>query len=61
MAFTSTEGIRKLVEEMLQYSWPTYLNPLPNTFNEMTYEDAMEKYGSDKPDTRFDFKVKQSA
>ncbi|KAI4465066.1 aspartyl/lysyl-trna synthetase [Holotrichia oblita] len=58
MSFTSTGGIRKLVADMLQYSWPKYLDPLPNVFNEMTYEDAMEKYGSDKPDTRFDFELR---
>lgn len=57
MSFTDVDGITKLIEEVLQYSWPTFLNPLPFQFKRMTYEDAMEHYGTDKPDTRFENKV----
>lgn len=45
------------IEELLQYSWPTFLNPLPAKFKRIAYSDAMENYGSDKPDTRFENKL----
>lgn len=57
MSFTDIEGVIELVEHLLRYSWPKFLDPLPITFNRMSYRDAMEKYGCDKPDTRFDFQV----
>lgn len=61
MSFTDVNGVIKLIEEVLQYSWPTFLNTLPFQFKRMTYADAMEHYGTDKPDTRFESKVKAIA
>ncbi len=49
--FQITEGyIQRLFKEVLGVDIPT---PLPR----MTYTDAMNQYGSDKPDTRFDMKL----
>lgn len=52
LSFTQPESIMKLIENVLVNSWPKELPTIPNTFPRMTYEQAMETYGSDKPDTR---------
>lgn len=57
MSFTDVNGVMTLIEELLQYCWPTFLNALPHHFKRLTYEDAMEFYGTDKPDIRFENKV----
>ena len=50
--FTVAEGyVKRLFKEVLDVDIPT---PLPR----LTYTEAMENYGSDKPDTRFDMKIK---
>ncbi len=49
--FAIAEGyIRRLFKEVLHVEVPL---PLPR----LTYTEAMENYGSDKPDTRFDMKI----
>ena len=49
--FAIAEGyVKRLFKEVLDVDIPT---PLPR----MTYTDAMNLYGSDKPDTRFDMKI----
>lgn len=57
MSFVKREGIIKLIEEMLVYSWPEDEPPVETPFPHLTYDQAMRLYGSDKPDTRFDMKV----
>lgn len=54
MSFTSKQHIQRLIEDMLVYSWPEHLARPCIPFREMTYAEAMSKYGVDKPDTRFD-------
>ena len=50
--FAIAEGyVSRLFDEVLGVDIPT---PLPR----MRYDDAMNDYGSDKPDTRFDMKIK---
>lgn len=50
-----------LVEGLLQYSWPEENeNKIVVPFPRMTYAEAMEQYGTDKPDTRFEMKVEFS-
>ena len=49
--FAIAEGfVKRLFKEVLGADVPT---PLPR----LTYTEAMESYGSDKPDTRFDMKI----
>lgn len=58
MSFTNQNGIIHLVQEVISYAWPEFLENIPPVFPRITYKDAMENYGSDKPDIRFGFKVK---
>ncbi|KAJ8920920.1 hypothetical protein NQ315_015713 [Exocentrus adspersus] len=57
MSFTDMEGVLGLIEDLLCSSWPEYLNPIPAKFQRMTFTEALENYGNDKPDTRFDFTI----
>ena len=54
MSFVDVEDILQLTEGFVKYLFQKVLHmdittPLPR----MTYQEAMERYGSDKPDTRF--------
>jgi len=54
MTFINQEDIIKLGTNLVKHLWKKILNvSLPNQFDTMTYKEAMENYGSDKPDTRF--------
>lgn len=54
MAFVDQEDILQTFEGMMKHLFKTIKGiDLPD-FDRMTYADAMEKYGSDKPDVRFD-------
>lgn len=52
-SFLNEEEIQFLMEEMVRGLFLTLLNvALPNPFPRLTYQDAMSRYGSDKPDLR---------
>ena len=54
MAFTDEEGIMKLAEDLMRAAFKSGVDvDLPSSFPKMTYAEAMEKYGSDKPDLRY--------
>ncbi|XP_036344295.1 aspartate--tRNA ligase, mitochondrial-like isoform X1 [Rhagoletis pomonella] len=55
LSFTTREDVMQLIEEVFRYSWPKQFPPIQTPFRRITYEEAMEKYGTDKPDTRFGF------
>lgn len=57
MSFTDKESVMKLIEELLATSWPQELGELTLPFSRMSYREAMESYGSDKPDISFGNKV----
>ncbi|KAL3281027.1 hypothetical protein HHI36_004251 [Cryptolaemus montrouzieri] len=57
MSFTTVDGIIELIEDLLNYCWPDFVETIPQRFKRITYSYAMENYGSDKPDTSFDFKL----
>jgi aspartyl-tRNA synthetase len=58
LSFSDREGILSLIEGLLQYSWPEENeNKIVVPFPRMTYAEAMEQYGTDKPDTRFEMKL----
>lgn len=58
MANVTMEDIQHVIENLLVYSWPSHLPAITTPFPIMTYTEAMSAYGADKPDTRFDWKVK---
>ncbi|OGT64899.1 MAG: aspartate--tRNA ligase [Gammaproteobacteria bacterium RIFCSPHIGHO2_12_FULL_45_9] len=53
MSFIQQADIQSLMEEMLHGLFKTVLHiELPHPFPRMSYQEAMEKYGVDKPDLR---------
>ena len=58
MSFVNQDDIILLGTKLMQQLWKDILSvELPEEFPVMTYYEAMENYGSDKPDIRFDNKL----
>jgi aspartyl-tRNA synthetase len=54
MSFIDREDIYKLVEGLLKRIWKTALDvDVPTPFKRLSYREAIDRYGIDKPDTRF--------
>jgi aspartyl-tRNA synthetase len=54
MSFIEREDIYALIEGMLKRIWKTALDiDLPTPFKRMPFQEAMSRFGIDKPDTRF--------
>ena len=54
MSFIEREDIYRLIEGLLQRAWKTALGmDLPVPFRRITFAEALNRYGIDKPDTRF--------
>jgi aspartyl-tRNA synthetase len=53
MAFVEQEDILNTFEGMVRHLFQVVLNKTVAEFPRMTYDEAMERYGSDKPDVRF--------
>jgi len=56
MSFVTQEDIIETFEGLAKHLFKTVLNKELGDFPRMTYAEAMETYGSDKPDIRFDMK-----
>ena len=55
MSFVNREDVLSLVEGMMGHVFRKTMNlELPPQFRRLSYAEAMELYGSDKPDLRFD-------
>ncbi|NVJ54057.1 MAG: aspartate--tRNA ligase [Campylobacteraceae bacterium] len=54
MSFCNQEDVIKVAEKLIHDTFKACGKDVPTTFPRITYKDAMEKYGSDKPDMRFD-------
>lgn len=57
MSFCTQEEIIKIAERFLQDIFKACGKNITIPFRQMSYEEAMENYGSDKPDLRFDLKL----
>ena len=54
MSFIDREDIYSLIEGLLKRVWKTALNiDIPTPFKRISFEEALDRYGIDKPDTRF--------
>ncbi|MGH1336490.1 MAG: aspartate--tRNA ligase [Aureispira sp.] len=53
MAFVTQEDVLNTFENLTKHLFKTCLDVELPTFPRMTYDEAMSRYGSDKPDTRF--------
>jgi aspartyl-tRNA synthetase len=54
MSFIDREDIYSLIEGLLKRLWKTALNlDIPTPFKRITFHEAIDRYGIDKPDTRF--------
>src|SRR5699024_8649366 len=57
-SFTDQEDIIDMNERLIQYVMKTVKGlDIPAPFPRITYEDAMARYGVDKPDTRFNLEL----
>ena len=58
MSFVDQEDVMDMGEEMLQNVVKDVKHvEIPRPFPRMTYNEAMDRYGSDKPDTRFEMEL----
>jgi aspartyl-tRNA synthetase len=58
MSFIEREDIYTLIEGLLHRIWKTALNiDIPRPFKRMPYKEAIDRYGIDKPDIRFQMEI----
>ena len=57
MSFCDQEDVIKVAEKVIYDVFTKVGHDIPTSFKRMTYNDAMENYGSDKPDMRYDLKM----
>lgn len=57
LSFTDQNHIMSMIEGVLVNCWPESNGTLSVPFQKMTYDEAMERYGIDKPDLRFDMQL----
>jgi aspartyl-tRNA synthetase len=57
MSFCDQEDVMKIAEELLVAMFGACGVDIKPPFNRITYKNAMEWYGSDKPDLRYDLKM----
>ena len=62
MSFVDENDVMQIMEDCIAYVWQTALGiAIPRPVPRLTYADAMQRYGSDKPDLRFGFELRDVA
>jgi len=58
MSFVGRDDVLSMTEGMMSHVFKKVMNiDLPEKFRRLSWEEAMELYGSDKPDMRFDMRL----
>ncbi len=57
MSFVNQEDVFQQFEGLMKRIFSKFLSSENVTFNRMTYESAIEKYGTDKPDLRYELLI----
>ncbi|MDY6050212.1 MAG: aspartate--tRNA ligase [Corynebacterium sp.] len=57
MSFVDQDDVIAVAEDILTALWKLIGYDIPTPIPHITYQEAMEKYGSDKPDLRFDIPI----
>lgn len=62
MSFVQRDDVLALMEDLFNYVFKNVMNTtLPAHFRRITYHDAMNTYGCDKPDLRFDIPMRDAS
>ena len=62
MSFASREDVLRLTEGLMRYAFKKSINAeLPETFERISYDEAIDLYGTDKPDLRFEMRMQDAA
>ena len=56
-SFVGQEDVLRVVETVLVALWDEAGHTIERPFARLTWRDAMERYGTDKPDLRYDFPI----
>ncbi len=59
MSFVDQDDVIALSEEVMAACWRLIGVEMPTPLPRITWHDAMDNYGSDKPDLRFDLKIRE--
>lgn len=59
MSFVDQDDVIAVAEQVMAACWALIGVELPTPLPRMTWADAMDNYGSDKPDLRFDNKIRE--
>ncbi len=62
MSFVSRDDVLTLIEGMMGHVFKETMDvELPTTFTRLSWDDAQNRYGTDKPDLRFDLEMQDGA